>query len=39
MNPYIDDDLQTLAEHALPAFRPSFTPLERSREVFPWDPV
>ena len=30
---------QTLAEHALPAFRPSFTPLERSREVFPWDPV
>ena len=30
---------QTLAEHALPAFRPPFTPRERSREVFPWDPV
>ncbi len=30
---------QTLAEHALPALRPSFTPLERSRDVFSWDPV
>ena len=30
---------QTIAEHALPAFRTSFTPLERSGDVFSWDPI
>jgi NAD(P)-dependent dehydrogenase (short-subunit alcohol dehydrogenase family) len=30
---------QTVAEHAIPAIRPSFQPLERSPEVFTWDPV
>ena len=30
---------QTLAEHLLPAFRPSFQPLEVSADVFAWDPV
>ena len=29
----------TIAEHALPAMKPSFTPLERSADVFSWDPV
>ena len=29
----------TVAEHALPALRPSFYPLERNEHVFPWDPV
>jgi NAD(P)-dependent dehydrogenase (short-subunit alcohol dehydrogenase family) len=30
---------QTLAEHMLPAMKPSFYPLDRSGEVFSWDPV
>jgi NAD(P)-dependent dehydrogenase (short-subunit alcohol dehydrogenase family) len=31
--------VQTLAEHMLPAFRPALIPLERSPDVFSWDPV
>jgi len=31
--------LETLAEHAVPAVHRAFTPLERSPEVFSWDPV
>ncbi|HRD78896.1 MAG TPA: SDR family oxidoreductase [Hyphomicrobiaceae bacterium] len=30
---------QTIAEHALPAMKASFTPLDRSADVFSWDPV
>ena len=30
---------QKLAEQLKPAFANSFTPLERSPEVFSWDPV
>lgn len=30
---------QTIAEHALPALKPGFYPLETSGEVFSWDPV
>jgi NAD(P)-dependent dehydrogenase (short-subunit alcohol dehydrogenase family) len=30
---------QTLAEHMLPAMQASFYPLERSGDVFSWDPV
>jgi hypothetical protein len=30
---------QTLAEHMLPAFKPSFYGLDRSADVFSWDPV
>lgn len=30
---------QTVGEHAIPALRPSFQPLERSSDVFCWDPV
>jgi NAD(P)-dependent dehydrogenase (short-subunit alcohol dehydrogenase family) len=30
---------QTLAEHMLPAFRPSFQNLDVSADVFSWDPV
>jgi NAD(P)-dependent dehydrogenase (short-subunit alcohol dehydrogenase family) len=30
---------QTLAEHMLPAMKASFYPLERSGDVFSWDPV
>ncbi len=30
---------QRIAELALPAMRPSFTPLERSADVFSWDPT
>jgi NAD(P)-dependent dehydrogenase (short-subunit alcohol dehydrogenase family) len=29
----------TIAEHALPALKPSFFPLDRSGDVFSWDPV
>jgi NAD(P)-dependent dehydrogenase (short-subunit alcohol dehydrogenase family) len=29
----------SIAEHALPALRPSLMPLDRSGEVFSWDPV
>ncbi|MBV9748971.1 MAG: SDR family oxidoreductase [Acetobacteraceae bacterium] len=28
-----------IAEHAYPALRPSFLPLDRSQDVFGWDPV
>lgn len=28
-----------IAEHALPALRGGFTPLDRSGDVFSWDPV
>ncbi len=30
---------QTIAEHLVPAFRNSFAPLDRSPEVFSWDPI
>ncbi|SMH28790.1 SDR family NAD(P)-dependent oxidoreductase [Maritimibacter sp. HL-12] len=30
---------QSVADHAIPALRPSFYPLERNEHVFPWDPV
>ena len=30
---------QTIAEHMLPAFKNSFYPLERSSDVFGWDPI
>jgi len=30
---------ETLAEHMLPAFKTSFYPLERSGDVFSWDPI
>lgn len=30
---------ETIAERVFPAFQPSYFPLERSNEVFTWDPV
>jgi NAD(P)-dependent dehydrogenase (short-subunit alcohol dehydrogenase family) len=30
---------ETLAAHAMPALKPSFCPLDRSGDVFSWDPV
>ena len=30
---------QTIAEHAMPSLRASFYPLERSQDVFSWDPI
>lgn len=30
---------QTIADHAMPAMRASFYPLDRSADVFSWDPV
>ena len=30
---------ETIAEHAMPAMQPSFFELERSGDVFTWDPV
>lgn len=30
---------QTIAEHMLPAFRSSFYPLDRSADIFSWDPI
>jgi hypothetical protein len=30
---------ETIIEHAMPALKASFYPLERSQEVFNWDPV
>jgi NAD(P)-dependent dehydrogenase (short-subunit alcohol dehydrogenase family) len=30
---------EAIAEHALPALRPSFAPLEVSADVFSWDPI
>jgi len=29
----------TILEHAIPAMRPSFYPLDRSQDIFCWDPV
>ncbi|MCY1248668.1 hypothetical protein D9M72_621230 [compost metagenome] len=31
--------LETLAEQMLPALKSSFMPLERSPDVFSWDPI
>jgi len=30
---------ERIAEHALPALRGAFVPLDRSGDVFAWDPV
>ena len=30
---------ETVAERAIPAMRPSFYPLDRSQDIFDWDPV
>ena len=30
---------ESIAEHALPALKPAFMPLDRSGEVFSWDPL
>jgi NAD(P)-dependent dehydrogenase (short-subunit alcohol dehydrogenase family) len=30
---------ETIAEHAIPAMRASFYPLDRSQDVFSWDPI
>ena len=30
---------QTIAAHAMPALRAGFYPLERSQDVFSWDPA
>ena len=30
---------EAIAEHALPALQPSFMPLDRSGDVFSWDPL
>jgi NAD(P)-dependent dehydrogenase (short-subunit alcohol dehydrogenase family) len=30
---------QTIASHAIPALRPNFYPLDRSQDVFSWDPL
>ncbi len=30
---------ETIAEHAAPALRANFLPLDRSADVFSWDPV
>ena len=30
---------QSIAEHAMPALTRSFVPMERSGDVFSWDPV
>jgi enoyl-[acyl-carrier-protein] reductase (NADH) len=30
---------QTIAEHAIPALKTSFYPLDRSADIFSWDPV
>ncbi|MEZ5674026.1 NAD(P)-dependent dehydrogenase, short-chain alcohol dehydrogenase family [Thalassovita litoralis] len=30
---------ETILEHAIPAFSPNLTPLERSGDVFCWDPI
>ncbi|MNN81212.1 short chain dehydrogenase [compost metagenome] len=30
---------QDVAEHAIPALRPSFLPLQQTHEVYSWDPV
>jgi hypothetical protein len=30
---------QTIAEHAMPALQESFFPLDRTQDIFTWDPV
>ena len=30
---------QTIAEHAIPAMRANFYPLDRSADIFSWDPI
>jgi len=30
---------QSIAEHAMPALKRSFVPMERSADVFSWDPI
>ena len=30
---------RTIAEHGMPALKPSFYKLDRSADIFPWDPV
>jgi hypothetical protein len=30
---------QSLAEHGIPALKASFVPMDRSADVFSWDPV
>ena len=30
---------QSIAEHAMPALKPSFYKLDRSADVFAWDPI
>jgi NAD(P)-dependent dehydrogenase (short-subunit alcohol dehydrogenase family) len=30
---------ETVADHAMPALRGSFTPLDVSADIFPWDPI
>jgi hypothetical protein len=30
---------EAIAEHALPALKPSFMPLDRSGDLFNWDPL
>jgi hypothetical protein len=30
---------QSLAEQLLPAFKPNFTPLDISTDIFAWDPI
>jgi hypothetical protein len=30
---------ESIAEHAMPALRAAFMPLDTSEQVFPWDPV
>jgi len=30
---------ESIAAHAMPALRASFVPMERSGDVFSWDPV
>ncbi len=31
--------VQTIAEHAIPALRASFVPMDKSADVFSWEPV
>jgi len=30
---------ETIAEHCMPAFKPDLYPLDRSQDIWPWDPV
>jgi hypothetical protein len=30
---------QTIAEHAMPALKAGFFPLDRTQDVFTWDPL